>query len=64
LNFALKAFQKNKSKTLIRKLNPDKAKPSVRRGQKVAGLSSKMAELPKDETLVSSAFLFLSYPPG
>jgi hypothetical protein len=29
----------------------------VRRGQKAAGLLEKMAELPKDETSVSSAFL-------
>ena len=36
---------------------PDKAKPSVRRGQKAADLiKSKMAELPKDEPAVSSAF--------
>ena len=30
----------------------------MRRGQKAAGLNRKMAELPKDEPLVSSAFLF------
>ena len=29
----------------------------MRRGQKAAGLNRKMAELPKDEPLVSSAFL-------
>jgi hypothetical protein len=37
LNFVLKAFQRNKSKNLRRKLNPDKAEPSVRRGRKAAG---------------------------
>jgi hypothetical protein len=31
----------------------------VRRGQKAAGLLEKMAELPKDKPLVSSAFLML-----
>jgi hypothetical protein len=41
------------------KIDPDKTKPSVRRGRKAAGLIySKMAELPKDEPAVSSAFLF------
>ena len=40
------------------RLNPDKAQPSVRRGRKAAGLEKKMAELPKDEPLVSSAFYF------
>jgi hypothetical protein len=41
--------------------SPDKAKPSVRRGQKAAGLSfcSKMAELPKDETFGGSAILLV-----
>ena len=40
--------------------DPDKAKPSVRRARNAAGLTkSKMAELPKDEPAVSSAFLFL-----
>jgi len=46
--------------TNSRKLNPEKAKPSVRRGRKAAGLfREKMAELPKDKPEVSSAFLFL-----
>jgi len=37
--------------------SPDKAKPSVRRGRRAAGLlGKKMAELPKDEPSVSSAF--------
>jgi len=36
----------------------DKAKPPLRRGQKAAGLSMKMAELPKDIPLVCLAFLF------
>jgi hypothetical protein len=31
----------------------------VRRGRKAAGLLGKMAELPKDEPAVCSAFLFL-----
>jgi len=35
----------------------DKAKPSVRGKRKVAGLLKKMAELPKDETSLISAFL-------
>jgi hypothetical protein len=39
--------------------SPDKAKPSVKWGWKAAGLlGRKMAELLKDESLVSSAFLF------
>jgi hypothetical protein len=39
-------------------LDPDKAKPSVRRGQKAADLiKSKMAELPKDKPLACPAFL-------
>ena len=42
----------------------DKAKPSVRRGRKAAGLSCKMAELPKDRPTVSSAFLFPGYSKG
>jgi len=36
----------------------DKAKPFVRKGRKAAGLLVKMAELPKDEPPVSSAFCF------
>jgi hypothetical protein len=34
----LEAFQRNKSKNLKRKLNPDKANPFARRGRKAAGL--------------------------
>jgi hypothetical protein len=38
--------------------SPDKAKPSVRRERKAAGLiKSKMAELPKQKPLISSTFL-------
>jgi hypothetical protein len=44
----------------LNKLNPDKAKPFVRRERKAAGLLKKMAELPKDEPAVSSAFIFVS----
>ncbi len=44
----------------INKNSPDKAKPSARRGRKAAGAEQlfSMAELPKDEPKVSSAFLF------
>lgn len=35
---------------------PDKAKPFVRRGQKAAGLNSKMAELPKDDIPLEARF--------
>ena len=39
----------------------DKAKPSVKRGRKAAGLiKSKMAELPKDAPAVGSAFFLAS----
>ncbi len=42
---------------------PDKAKPPERARRKAAGLISKkkMAELPKDKPLVSSAFLSTEY---
>ena len=43
---------------MVNGLNPEKAKPSVRVGRKAASLCSKMAELPKDQSLVSSALLF------
>jgi len=43
----------------LKKLNPEKAKPFVRRGRKAADLiNSKMAELSMDGRLVSSAYLF------
>jgi len=32
--------------------NPDKAKPSERRGREAAGFNNKMAELPKDVPIV------------
>lgn len=32
--------------------NPDKAKPSGRRGRKTAGLNNKMTELPKDVPII------------
>ena len=52
-----------KKKLSNKKLNPDKAKPFVRRGRKAAGLiKEKMAELPKDETSGSSAFFILISP--
>ena len=56
---SLKAFQKNKSKNLKRKLNPDKAKPSVRRGRKAAGLAEdgRAAEGSTLNPLVGSVFL-------
>jgi hypothetical protein len=41
------------------KIDPHKAKPFVRRGQKAAGLlGRKMAELPKDKSSGSSPFRF------
>jgi hypothetical protein len=48
---ALKDLQiRNKLQETANLKNPDKAKPSVRRGRKAAGLiRSKMAELPKDD---------------
>jgi hypothetical protein len=38
-------------------LSPDKAKPSVRGGTESGGSFQKMAELPKDDSLVVLAFL-------
>ncbi len=39
------------------RLNPDNAKPSVREGTESGESFDKMAELLKDEPMVSSAFL-------
>jgi hypothetical protein len=39
----------------------DKAKPSVRRGRKAAGLQGRDGDLPKEESAVSSAFIFLGF---
>jgi len=36
--------------------SPDKAKPSVRRGRKAAGLLMKMAELPKQEVFTGAIY--------
>jgi hypothetical protein len=40
---------------------PDKAKPFERRGRKVTGLNYKIAELPKEKSLVSSVFYLTEF---
>jgi hypothetical protein len=52
-------------KDILKNSLPDKAKPSVRRGRKAAGLFEiKMAELPEVGPFGSSAFLFCKHSYG